>query len=206
MRAPAGQPPAGEHLVARLLSALADNPEVWAKTAFILNYDENDGFFDHMPPPIPVAGPAQGKSTVEATGEVYHGEPVGFGPRVPLMVVSPWTKGGYVNSQLFDHTSVLRFLETRFGVVEPNISPWRRVVSGDLTSVFDFTGDNRRPLPPLPDAAALVARSEKARKLGWPEIPGRPNPCPARRPASVPPAPCPMRSRSARRSRTAILF
>jgi phospholipase C len=169
---PQASPSAGEHLTARLIGALADKPEVWAKTVFILNYDENDGFFDHMPPPIPATGPALGKSTVEATAEVYHGEPVGFGPRVPMIVVSPWTKGGYVNSQVFDHTSVLRFLETRFGVEEPHISPWRRAVSGDLTSVFDFKGAGRRPVGPLPDSSALVARAEKARKLGWPKIPG----------------------------------
>ena len=69
----------------------------------------------------------------------YQGRPYGLGPRVPMYVVSPWSKGGFVNSQVFDHTSVLRFLETRFGVKEPNISAWRRAVSGDLTSCFDFS-------------------------------------------------------------------
>lgn len=48
-------------------------------------------------------------------------------------------KGGWVCSQVFDHTSVLQFLETRFGVAEPNISKWRRAVCGDLTSAFDFS-------------------------------------------------------------------
>jgi len=184
---PQASPSAGEHLTARLISALADKPEVWAKTVFILNYDENDGFFDHMPPPIPATGPALGKSTVEATYEVYHGEPVGLGPRVPMIVISPWTKGGYVNSQVFDHTSVLRFLETRFGVAEPHITPWRRVISGDLTSVFDFAGANRRPLARLPDAAALAARAEKMRKIPWPKVPNPPEPLP-RQEAGVRPA------------------
>ena len=74
-------------MVARLIAALASNPKVWAKTVFILNYDENDGFFDHVPPPVPPAGTAQGASTVKSDGEVYHGEPVGLVPRVPMIVV-----------------------------------------------------------------------------------------------------------------------
>ncbi len=136
---PRATPGYGESLVSRLLDALASNPEVWAKTAFILNYDENDGFFDHVPPLVPAIHPSIGLSTADTRGENYFWEPVGFGPRVPLIVVSPWTRGGFVNSQLSDHTSVIRFLEQRFGVMEPNISPWRRAVVGDLTSMFDFT-------------------------------------------------------------------
>ncbi|MDR3507334.1 MAG: phospholipase C, phosphocholine-specific [Caulobacteraceae bacterium] len=166
---PEASPGKGEFFTARLIEALAANPAVWAKTAFILNYDENDGFFDHMPPIVPAAGPALGKSTVDVAGEVYHGEPVGLGPRVPMMVISPWTKGGFVNSQVFDHTSVIRFLEARFGVAEPNISPWRRAVSGDLTSVFDFDTPNKAIEKGLPDASSLPARAEKARALPWPK-------------------------------------
>src|SRR6201996_5887237 len=138
-------PGAGEDFTARLIAALTNNPEVWGKTALILNYDENDGFFDHMPPLVPPTGTAPGKSTVSTEGELYHGEPVGLGPRVPMIVVSPWTKGGWVNSQLFDHTSVLRLLEARFGVAEPHITPWRRTVTGDLLSVFDFAADDAPP-------------------------------------------------------------
>jgi phospholipase C len=57
-----------------------------------------------------------------------------------MLIVSPWTTGGWVCSQVFDHTSVLQFLETRFEIPEPNISAWRRAVCGDLTSAFDFSG------------------------------------------------------------------
>ncbi|HEX3364604.1 phosphocholine-specific phospholipase C [Phenylobacterium sp.] len=168
---PQASPSDGEHLTARLIAALASNPKVWAKTAFILNYDENDGFFDHVPPPIPPVGTAAGKSTVATTHEDYHGEPVGLGPRVPLLVISPWSKGGYVNSQLHDHTSVIRFLEARFGVMEPHISPWRRSVCGDLTSLFDFKTPNRAA-PRLPDASGLPARAQKAKAtLPMPKVP-----------------------------------
>ncbi len=92
--------------------------------------------------------------------------PFGLGPRVPMIVVSPWTVGGFVNSEVFDHTSVLRFLETRFGVVEPNISPWRRAVAGDLTSTFDFSQGS---LPLLPEAGDAMKRAEKQCKLPAPK-------------------------------------
>jgi phospholipase C len=138
---PEAPPAIGQALVAKLLDVLAAHPETWAKTVFILNYDENDGFFDHVPPPVPAITSAMGKSTVSVSGEIYQSEPVGLGPRVPMLIVSPWTKGGFVNSEVFDHTSIIRFLEARFGVAEPNITPWRRVVCGDLTSAFDFSLD-----------------------------------------------------------------
>ena len=182
---PTATPSDGAWLTARLIAALAANPKVWAKTVFILNYDENDGFFDHMPPPIPALGPALGKSTVETSGEDYHGEPVGLGPRVPMIVVSPWTKGGFVNSQVFDHTSVIRFLEARFGVAEPHITPWRRAVCGDLTSVFDFRTPNRTAAR-LPDASALPARAAKAKALPFPFPPKVVPPLPRQEPGQRP--------------------
>ena len=118
--------------------------------------------------------------------EDYHGDPVGLGPRVPMIVVSPWTKGGYVNSQLHDHTSVIRFLETRFGVMEPQISPWRRSVCGDLTSLFDFKPPNRAAQK-LPDASALPVRAAKAKALPMPKAPqvaeAHPRQEPGQRPA-----------------------
>ncbi len=183
---PAATPAAGEDLTARLIAALASNPEVWAKTVFILNYDENDGFFDHVPPPIPPVGTAPGKSTVEMAGESYHGVPVGLGPRVPAIVVSPWTKGGWVNSQVFDHTSVIRFLEARFGVAEPLITPWRRAVTGDFTSVFDFATPNTAYADALPDASGLPARAKAQATLPWPKPPAVQPPPPRQEPGGRP--------------------
>ena len=161
---PSASPGYGQTLTARLIDALTANPAVWAKTVFILNYDENDGFFDHVPPPVPATTPAMGQSTVATTGEVYGGQPVGLGPRVPMIAVSPWSGGGWVNSEVFDHTSILRFLEARFGVHEPNISPWRRSVCGDLTSVFDFQGPAQRKATRLPSTTDLIARVDAAAK------------------------------------------
>jgi phospholipase C len=135
-------PASGEILTKQLLNALASNPSVYSSTVFILTYDEDGGFFDHVPPPGPPPG---------TTNEFVGGLPIGLGERVPTILVSPWTRGGGVCSQIFDHTSVIRFLERWTGVPEPNISAWRRQVCGDLTSAFDFTfADTNYPfLPPV---------------------------------------------------------
>ncbi|MBW5485063.1 phosphocholine-specific phospholipase C [Streptomyces bambusae] len=146
----------GAWYISQVLDALTANPDVWAKTALFLTYDENDGFFDHVVPPYPPASAAWGLSTADVSLDLYKGGsgyaagPYGLGPRVPMIVVSPWSKGGYVCSETFDHTSVIRFMEKRFGVREPNISPWRRAVCGDLSSAFDFTTTDPAPaaLPP----------------------------------------------------------
>jgi phospholipase C len=158
-------PAYGAEYTSTILDALTANPEVWSKTVLFIMYDENDGFFDHLVPPQPPMSRAQGLSTVTTEGELHtvvnpgrggsytaDGLPYGLGPRVPMTVVSPWTKGGFVCSQVFDHTSVIRFIETRFGVMEPNITPWRRAVCGDLTTAFDFRTPDAQ-MPALPDTS-----------------------------------------------------
>jgi phospholipase C len=136
----------GAWYISQILDILVSNPDVFSKTALIINYDEADGSFDHITPPFPPQSPAYGASTVDFHNEIVTtttpNGPIGLGTRVPLIVISPWTKGGYVNSQVFDHTSVIQFIEKRFGVVETNISPWRRAVAGDLTTVFNFRNPN----------------------------------------------------------------
>ena len=151
----------GAWYVSQVLDALTADPEVWSKTALIICFDENDGFFDHVVPPTPAATPAQGASTVDVTADLFLGDsdyaagPYGLGPRVPMLVVSPWSKGGWVCSEVLDHTSIIRFIEKRFGVSEPNISAWRRTICGDLTGAFDFghAGDS---VPALPSTSAYV--------------------------------------------------
>ncbi|WP_405887713.1 phospholipase C, phosphocholine-specific [Streptomyces longwoodensis] len=146
----------GAWYIAQVVEALTADPAVWAKTALFITYDENDGFFDHLVPPFPPASAAQGRSTVDVGPDVFAGDsghvagPYGLGQRVPMLVVSPWSKGGWVCSETFDHTSIIRFMERRFGVHEPNISPWRRTVCGDLTAAFDFSRGDTRPVS-LPD-------------------------------------------------------
>jgi phospholipase C len=138
----------GAWYVSKVLDALTSNRQVWSKTALFITYDENDGFFDHLVPPTPPQSRAQGLSTVSTVNEIYPGSPgnpsgpYGLGVRVPMLVVSPWSKGGFVCSEVFDHTSIIRFIEQRFGLKSPNITPWRRAVCGDLTSAFDFANPN----------------------------------------------------------------
>ncbi|WP_294332403.1 phosphocholine-specific phospholipase C [uncultured Sphingomonas sp.] len=170
---PTAEPAKGEHVTAKLIEALVDHPAVFASTVFLLVYDEAGGFFDHMPPPVPPVGRYRGHSTVPVDGEAkdYAGKaqagdeahPIGLGIRTPAIIVSPWSRGGQVCSQLFDHTSVLQFMERCFGVAEPNISAWRRSVCGDLTSAFNFARPDAPPpsstLPATDDFRARVARS-----------------------------------------------
>ncbi len=154
-------PDFGAWYISQILDALTANPAVWAKTVLLINYDEAGGFFDHMVPPTPPASDAQGRSTVSTHNEIYPGNgyyaagPYGFGTRVPMLVISPWSKGGYVNSQLFDHTSIIRFIEARFAasnpiLIEKNITKWRRAIAGDLTTAFNFAN---------PDAAVVALPS-----------------------------------------------
>ncbi|MDP9651867.1 phospholipase C [Paraburkholderia caledonica] len=162
----------GADYIATILDALTSNADVWAKTVLFIMYDENDGFFDHVVPPQAPTLPNTGSSTVDISFErhtlvtttqqgTYTADnlPYGLGPRVPMFVVSPWSKGGYVNSQVFDHTSVVQFIEQRFGVVEPNISPWRRAVCGDLTTAFDFTVSDPT-VPTLPNTSSYVSQAD----------------------------------------------
>ena len=155
----------GAWYTAGVLNALTSNPDVWSKTALLITFDENDGFFDHLVGPYPNVGGLAGQSTVPLDNELFDGHagtpggsggvvgPYGLGVRVPLLVVSPWSSGGWVCSETFDHTSLIRFIQARFGVDEPNITPWRRAVCGDLTSAFNFAGASDQ-VPPLPSVAA----------------------------------------------------
>jgi phospholipase C len=154
----------GAWYTAGVLNALTSDPEVWSKTALLITFDENDGFFDHVVGPYPNVGGLAGHSTVPLDNELFNGTagtpggsngvvgPYGLGVRVPLLVISPWSRGGWVCSETFDHTSLIRFIEARFGVGEPNLTPWRREVCGDLTSAFDFESASDH-VPALPSVA-----------------------------------------------------
>ncbi|RAK00096.1 phospholipase C [Larkinella arboricola] len=171
----------GAWYISEMLDILTQNPEVWKKTVFILCYDENDGYFDHVPPFVaphpdkPETGLVS-KGIDTSVEHVYmeqelqrnvsdpkkdgRASAIGLGYRVPLVIASPWSRGGMVSSEVFDHTSILQFLEvflskkTGKKVEEPNISAWRRTVCGDLTSVFRPYNGEKIPLP------AFVAKNE----------------------------------------------
>jgi len=167
-------PADGAAFVASKIDAIAANPKVWAKTVFILNYDENDGLFDHVVPPTPSAtsNPEEFVTKTSWSGIKGNNLPVGGGFRVPCIIISPWTAGGWVATETFDHTSVLQFLESFTGVQETNISAWRRQTFGDLTSAFRWYDYQAQP-PVLPDTAGPLTYAQyTSTVLPKPTLPG----------------------------------
>ena len=151
---PPSPPALGQWLTNQVLETLVRHPAVWAKTVLFLMYDENDGFFDHVPPPVPPPGTPGEYLTMRPlpdTAQTVAG-PVGLGFRVPMLVLSPFSRGGNVCSTTFDHTSQLRFLEERFGVRAPNLSAWRRRTVGDLTATLHL-GRPDTTTPALPSTS-----------------------------------------------------
>ena len=151
---PAAPPEYGEHLIQEILESLVSNPGVWAQTVLFIVHDENGGFFDHVPPVTAPRG-TEGEWLTAALPPEAGGiaGPIGLGFRVPCVVVSPFSRGGLLCPDVFDHTSLLRFIEARFGVEVPNLSAWRRSVTGDMTSALAL---GRRPdtsVPRLPGAS-----------------------------------------------------
>ena len=148
---PPSPPRYGAWLISQVLSTLVANPRVWAKTVLFVTYDENGGFFDHVAPPVAppsTAGEYVTRRPLPSTAGGAAG-PIGLGFRVPMIVVSPFSRGGYLSSDVFDHTSQIRFLETRFGIRSPEISRWRRLTTGDLTATLRLSKPalGRPPLP-----------------------------------------------------------
>ncbi|MXV13762.1 phosphocholine-specific phospholipase C [Hufsiella ginkgonis] len=186
-----------------VLSAITSNPEVWSKTVFFLTFDENDGLFDHLPAPaVPsynLDGTLAGKSSLDVAGMYFDNDkddlgdaigprkyidkrdtisgkirPWGMGPRVPMYIISPWSKGGWVHSEVADHTSVGQFIEKRFGIHISAISPWHRAVSSDLTSAFDFVTPNDPRVPAMPDTSGFEQTDAASKKLPKASAPAEP--------------------------------
>lgn len=181
-----GAPWYGAWYVSEVMDILTKDPETWKKTIFILAYDENDGYFDHVPP-FTVPDP-----TVKHSGKVSEGinvevefvtldqdmrkkdaahsrqNSIGLGYRVPLVIASPWNRGGMVCSEVFDHTSVLQFLEkflsnkTGKKIEESNISAWRRSICGDLTSTFKPYNGEKIEFPITLQKNQFIERVHKA--------------------------------------------
>ena len=155
-------PAAGADYVASKVNAIAANPDVWAKTLFILIYDENDGYFDHV---------ASADRAGRHGRRVHHRRrhrrrksapgPIGLGFRVPCILVSPWTVGGFVCHDTFDHTSVTQLLELVTGVVNPNITAWRRQTIGDLTTALGTVRERPVPAAAGHQAPARAGRDRK---------------------------------------------
>jgi phospholipase C len=185
----------GEVALAQVLDGLTANPAVWAKTALFATYDENGGFFDHVPPPVAPPGTPGEYLTVDPLPSNAGGirGPIGLGFRVPMLVISPFSRGGFVCSKTFDHTSLLRFLERRFGAEVPNLSKWRRGHTGDMTKAFNFIATPDTSVPPLPspslaDQRVLLSdcptQAPDTGSAEFPTVEGYPLPAP---PQAVPP-------------------
>jgi phospholipase C len=178
-------PAAGADYVKSKVDAIAANPDVWAKTLFILIYDENDGYFDHVLPPTAPAGTAGEYITASAYTEKHAPGPIGLGFRVPCILVSPWTVGGFVSHDTFDHTSVTRLLELVTGVVNPNITAWRRQTVGDFSSALGAFPYGR--FPRLPDTKAQLELAEQeVLQFQLPPYPGADQTPPVQPPGSKP--------------------
>ncbi|WP_409483667.1 phosphocholine-specific phospholipase C [Arsenicicoccus dermatophilus] len=186
----------GAWYIAKVLDVLTSNPDVWARTALFITYDENDGFFDHLVPPMPSCPVIPGASTVSTENEFFPGRagdpkfpagPYGGAPRVPMFVVSPFSTGGWVCSEAFDHTSIIRFMERRFGVHEPQITPWRRAVFGDLTSAFDVAKEPAKA-PALMDVSSWAPR-DRLRHPDYKPVPPAVGAMPRQEPGTRPARP-----------------
>jgi phospholipase C len=162
---PSSAPANGMYFTSLVLDALTANPQVWSKTALFLMYDENDGWFDHVAPPTAPAGTTGEYLTATAPklgdpkpDTLSIAGPLGLGVRVPMLVISPFSRGGHVASEVFDHTSQLKLISERFGVEVPNVSAWRRKTVGDLTSTM-FQSKANTNIPKLPATAVLMPSS-----------------------------------------------
>src|SRR6202046_5381456 len=166
---PSFTPDYGAHYVNTVLQTLFANSAVWNSTALFITYDEHDGFFDHQLPPYPATS---------VTDEYISGEPIGPGPRVPMLICSPWTTGGYVDSNVYDHTSMLQFLAEWTGAAKPgNVTPWRSSVVGNLTAAFDFAN---------PDFTVPANVPTPAQTWGRPQLTGGSTTPPAEGDQSMP--------------------
>ena len=159
---PAYRPADGANFVSGVLNAIASNQATWDSTVVFYNFDENDGFFDHVVPPTAPSGTAD---------EWVNSAPIGMGPRVPMTVISPWSAGGLVCSQVFDHTSPLQFAELVTGVQCTNISAWRRTAAGDLTAALNLTATEVAFPTNLPNTANLVTEANNEESLPAPTVP-----------------------------------
>ena len=112
----------GENWLVETLNGLMKSP-YWDSTAIVVTWDDFGGFYDHVPPP--------------------HLDAYGLGPRVPAIVISPWARRGYIDHDTMEFASVLRLIETIFGL--PSLTR-RDAQTSDMMSAFDFHQD---PQPPL---------------------------------------------------------
>jgi phospholipase C len=127
----------GQAFMSLLVNALMTGP-AWDKTTLVITYDEWGGFFDHVRPPRLPDDHDTGPH-----GKDDHGQ-TGF--RVPTFLVSPWSRPGHVSHQVYDHTSILKMVEWRFGL-KPLTK--RDRAARNLAESLDFRHPRRAPTLPV---------------------------------------------------------
>ena len=133
----------GAARVKQIVDALMASP-TWASSAFFLTFDEPGGAYDHVVPP---AAPApDGIAPMLKSTDIKAGF-TQYGMRIPLWVISPWSKAHYVSHTTMDLTSILKFIEMRFGVSSLTA---RDANAPDMTEFFDFTNPSFMTPPNLP--------------------------------------------------------
>jgi len=166
----------GEAFTARIVNAVMDGPG-WEKTVMFFMYDEHGGYYDHVPPPAAIAPDSYAPQTT-----VPPDAPGGFdryGMRVPGFVISPFAKPDHVSSTVYDHTSVLRFIETKYNL---GAMTYRDANANDLVDTLDFkTVAFREPptlaAPGLPASGSACEPGIKDPKTIRP-VTGAPSPPP----------------------------
>jgi phospholipase C len=143
----------GQKFVSDVVHALFNSPQ-WAHTALFITWDEHGGYYDHLAPPA--ACPPDGLAPVLEAGDTTPGGFDRYGVRVPLILVSPYAKAAHTGHATYDHTSITRFIETRFEL--PALSG-RDANADPLTDLFDFDKPAFATPPtiaePMVDAAEL---------------------------------------------------
>ena len=113
---------ASENWAVNQINAIMQGPD-WNSTAIFMTWDDSGGFYDHVPPPVD--------------------DQFGLGPRVPLIIISPYAKQGYISHTQYEFSSVLKFIEELYGL--PPLTQ-RDANANDTTDSFDFTQSPRSPL------------------------------------------------------------
>lgn len=123
----------GQHEMAKVINALINSPS-WYNSVLFFTYDEGGGFFDHVAPP-----------RVDAYG---------MGMRVPMLVISPWVKRGYVSEQLYEHSSMLKFIERRFGL--PTLASINHQFDTSTPATYNDAANSKTSGPPAPPRDGLA--------------------------------------------------
>jgi phospholipase C len=148
----------GEGFLGRVLDALRNSP-LWRKTLFILVYDEHGGYYDHVPPPAAIA-PDAIPPAVNPGESAYDGF-ARYGFRVPAVVVSPYAKRGYVSHRVYDHTSILAFLERKWNLTAMT---YRDANANDVLDFLDLQAMSRGK-PTFPELPALARAGDARARL-----------------------------------------